>query len=168
MDRGESFIVAYGGLRCVICSLTHSMLYMPQPALVPIVALVRRRPWRDILIQSLVAVASVLCLAPTFWSYNTVTTLIAAGAATCCLVSLTVLYSCLVSLFEYRDLLGVGGNNNVEIRPLRFIIAVACPLLGTMYWSWIQRDASFHEITDSITAGALKAVQWVFLFQAVS
>ena len=121
-----------------------------------------------ILVQSAVATLSVICLEPPFPYYNTVTILIAAGGASICFIALTVLYSSFVALFEYRDLLGVGGNNNVETRPVRLLLAVVSPLLGVMYWSWITRDPSPHTIEDSVRAGALKAAQWILLFQAVS
>ena len=139
-----------------------------QPAVIPIVALARRRSWRVILVQSAVATLSVICLAPPFPYYNTVTIFIAAGGASICFIALVVLYSSLVALFEYRDLLGVGGNNHVETRPVRFLFAVASPLLGLMYWSWITRDPSPHTIEDSVRAGTLKASQWILVFQAVS
>lgn len=138
-----------------------------QPAIIPFLALIRRQPWRTILVQTLVAALSVACLAPSFPDFNTVTILIVSAAAFICFVALLILYSSLVSVFEYRDLLGVGGNNSIETKPVRIVFAAAGPLLGMMYWSWIVRDNSPHSINASILAGALEAAQWVFLFQAV-
>lgn len=139
-----------------------------QPAIIPILTLIRRRSWRTVLVQTCVAALSVACLAPLFPNFNTVTIAIVTAAASICFIALSVLYSSLVAIFEYRELLGVGGNNNIETRPIRIIVAVATPLLGLMYWSWIKRDNSPHTVDASISAGVLKAAQWVLLFQAVS
>ncbi|RYP39937.1 hypothetical protein DL766_000146 [Monosporascus sp. MC13-8B] len=137
-----------------------------EPAVIPALTIIRRRSWPIVLVQSSVAALSILCVKPLFQFYNTVTIAIVTGAASLCFVALVVLYNSLIAVFERRDLLGVGGRNNVETKPIRVISAVVLPLLGLMYWSWIKRDGSPHAIGSSISEGAVKAVQWIFLFQA--